>query len=390
MRVCGKLASTNEVVTITLERNKIARIQSGAFPSDIGDPSVWLSAGFHDIQLNGYGGEDFNINAWGGAEEVGNNLPALFEKVAKSGTALLCPTITTNSAEAMLQSLRNLSETLNSAPTYANRVTGVHIEGPYISEEDGPRGAHPLEHVRNPDWEEFQRFQEAAEGRIRILTLAPERPNALPFIEKVAESGVVVAIGHTGADASVIRDAVHAGASLATHLGNGAHSLIRRHPNYIWEQLAHDSLYASLISDGHHLPASVLKSMTRAKGADKTIFVSDSVAMGGLSAGTYMGGRYEVLPTGKIVLAGTPYLAGAGMLLDYCLANAIVATDLTLAQITASASAIPARALGLEGARGHIRIGYSADLTLFRLPATAGDSLEIVATLCAGETIYRA
>ncbi|MCX6380278.1 MAG: N-acetylglucosamine-6-phosphate deacetylase, partial [Armatimonadetes bacterium] len=222
MRVCGKLTSTGEVVTLTLERNKITHIHNGALSADIGDSSVWLSAGFNDIQLNGYGGVDFNLDAWGSASEVSHDLPLLFEKVAKSGTALLCPTLTTNSAEAICQALRNLSKLLNAERTYANRVVGIHVEGPYISEEDGPRGAHPLEHVRNPDWEEFQCFQEAAEGRIRILTLAPERPNALPFIEKVVESGVVIALGHTGADVSVIRDAVHAGATLATHLGNGA------------------------------------------------------------------------------------------------------------------------------------------------------------------------
>jgi len=390
MRVCGKLTSTGEVVTLTIERNTITHIHNGTLFADIGDSSVWLSAGFNDIQLNGYGGVDFNLDAWGSASEVSHDLPLLFEKIATSGTALLCPTLTTNSAEAILQSLRNLSELLNAERTYANRVVGIHVEGPYISEEDGPRGAHPLEHVRNPDWEEFQRFQEAVEGRIRILTLAPERPNALPFIEKAVASGVVIALGHTGADVSVIRDAVHAGATLATHLGNGAHSLIRRHPNYIWEQLAHDSLYASLISDGHHLPASVLKSMTRAKGADRTVFVSDAVALGGLPAGVYMGGKYEVLPTGKIVLAGTPYLAGAGHLLDTCLANALAMTDLTLAQITASASAIPARVLGLEGSRGHIRVGYSADLTLFKVPTEDGTPLNVEATLCAGEVIYRA
>src|SRR5262249_48229077 len=120
---------------------------------------------------------------------------------------------------------------------------------------------------------EFQRWQEAAEGLIRLVTLAPERQGALEFIEKLAEAGIVAALGHTGADPETIRDAVQAGATLSTHLGNGAHNMLRRHPNYLWEQLAEDRLMASIIADGHHLPASVVKCMARVKGADRLILV---------------------------------------------------------------------------------------------------------------------
>src|SRR5262249_8138444 len=158
---------------------------------------------------------------------------------------------------------------LDSDADLAAAVPGLHVEGPYLSPEDGPRGAHPLEHIRPPDWDEFQRFLEAAGGRIRLLTLAPEAEAALPFIERLPAAGIVVAIGHTGADPETIHAAVRAGARLSTHLGNGAHSMIRRHPNYIWEQLACDDLTASVIADGHHLPASVLKCFARVKGAER-------------------------------------------------------------------------------------------------------------------------
>ena len=214
-----------------------------------------------------------------------------------------------------------------------------------------------------------------------------ELPGALPFIEKVAGSGVVVSLGHSGAEPEVIREAVRAGASMSTHLGNGGHALIRRHPNYLWEQLAHDDLYASIITDGHHLPPAVCKSFGRVKGPDKLVLVSDAVALGGLKPGVYAGGRYEVLPTGKIVTAGTPYLAGAGHLLDTCVANALRFTDLSLAQLTRCASTIPARILGLEHRKGHLRVGYDADLTLFRIPDEG--PLDIAATVRMGETVYR-
>ena len=246
----------------------------------------------------------------------------------------------------------------------------------------------PLTYVRDPDWDEFRRFQDAAGGRIRLCTLAPERRGALPFIEKLTEAGVVAALGHTGATPETIRDAVRAGARMSTHLGNGSHSRIARHPNYIWEQLAQDALFAGVIADGHHLPASVFKCFARAKGPDRLALVSDAVALGGLPPGVYSEGRHEVLPSGKITLAGTPYLAGAGHLLDACVANALRFSDLSLAQAVRAASSVPARILGLEERKGRLQVGCDADITAFRVRESG--PLEIVATVCAGEVIFQA
>ena len=167
----------------------------------------------------------------------------------------------------------------------AYSILGIHLEGPYISTEDGPRGAHPLEHVREPDWDEFQQWQDIAEGMIRVVTLAPEKEGAYPFIEKLVANDIIVSLGHTDASAEDIRAAVNAGAKLSTHLGNGAHAVIRRHPNYIWEQLAADELHASLIVDGHHLPPTVVKSMMRAKTLNRCILISDATALAGMPPG---------------------------------------------------------------------------------------------------------
>lgn len=384
MRVCGKRCDTGEAVTLTVENGRIAQIEPGAGSADRGGPDMWLSPGFCDIQINGYGGRDFNQAVWGHNDRIEPALYDLRDLLGRAGTALFCPTITTNSHDAILGSLKVIAAALEADAHLAASVPGLHVEGPYIATEDGPRGAHPLEHVRDPDWNEFQAWQDAARGRIKILTLAPERPGALPFIEKLAEAGVVAAIGHTGADPETIRDAVKAGASLSTHLGNGAHNMLRRHPNYIWEQLAEDGLRASLITDGHHLPESVVKVMARVKGPDRTLIVSDAVSLGGLEPGLYHEGRYEVLPSGKVILAGTPYLAGAGHLLDTCVANALRFTDFTLAQVIDCVTANPASLLGLGDRKGRIAPGFDADLTLFRVPDTG--PLQIVATLCAGAT----
>lgn len=392
MNICGRHYITGEVTTLTTSDGHIESLRAteGEWDQgkwDLGSPDVWLAPGFCDLQLNGYGGYDFNLNAWGGADEVSNSPEPIFALAAHAGTALLCPTITTNSRESTCTAFATLSRVLDLNPLLARAVPGLHLEGPYIASEDGPRGAHPLEHVRDPDWDEFRTFQDAAGGRIRICTLAPERPGALPFIERLVASGVVVALGHTGADPETIRDAIRAGARLSTHLGNGAHSRIARHPNYIWEQLAQDELFASLIADGHHLPPAVLKCFARAKGAERLALVSDAVSLGGLGPGVYGGGRFEVLPSGKVVLAGTPYLAGAGHLLDTCIANCLRYTDLTLPQVVRSVTEVPARILGLETHKGHLQIGYDADLTLFRRQSDG--AIEIAATVCGGEIVYR-
>lgn len=387
-KICGRLCDTGEVVTLSVAGGRIVSIQSGGTEAGLGGPDLWLAPGFFDLQVNGYGGHDFNLGNDAEVTENPHDFGPLFDALARSGTALVCPTVITQSFERMAAALSRISRALDREPSWARRVPGIHLEGPYFAPEDGPRGAHPLEHVRDPSWDEFRRFQDAAGGRIKLCTLAPERPGALPFIGRLVETGVTVALGHTAAPAEAIRDAVSAGARLSTHLGNGSHALLPRHPNYIWEQLACDNLYATIIADGEHLPASVVKCFARAKGTDRLALVSDSVRLGGLPAGVYDGGRHEVLPTGRIVLAGTPYFAGAGALLDVCVANALRFTDLSLAQVADCVSAVPARILGLENRKGYLQLGHDADLTLFRVPEAG--PLEVAATVCAGEVIFHA
>src|SRR5205807_8371003 len=131
------------------------------------------------------------------------------------------------------------------------------------------------------------RLQDAAGGRIRLVTLAPEHEGALAFIDRLVDSGVVVALGHTGASGSRIRDAIRAGARLSTHLGNGCHALLPRHDNYLWEQLAADELWASIICDGHHLPPPVVRCLLRVKTPTRTILTCDAGSLAGLPPGRY-------------------------------------------------------------------------------------------------------
>ncbi|MDD3671830.1 MAG: amidohydrolase family protein, partial [Sphaerochaetaceae bacterium] len=222
---------------------------------------AYVSPGFIDIQVNGYMGMDYSS-----ATLQPEHLESMVRSMAATGTTQHCPTIVTASQDRILRNLELIRTTRDASPLLQHAIPGIHVEGPYISGADGARGTHDAAFVRNPDLNEFKEWQDAAKGLVKIVTLAPETKGALRFIEEVAATGVVVAIGHTQAKPAEILKAVEAGARLSTHLGNGSPTMINRLRNHIWPQLACDKLVASIITDGDHLPAEVVKTYTRAKG----------------------------------------------------------------------------------------------------------------------------
>ncbi len=240
----GLLAETGRPAEIRINSSHIRSIN----PLDPA-PSLWLAPGFIDIQVNGYAGYDLNS-----PDVTADTVAHCVRSLWLAGVTAVCPTVTTQSESSICRSLRAIREACEADPLIARSIVCIHVEGPHISPEDGARGAHPLEHVRPPTLDEYRRWQDAAGGRIGIITLAPEHPGSLEYIRAVVAEGVVVALGHTAASEDQILAAVNAGASLSTHLGNGSHALIDRHRNYIWDQMAEDRLMASLIFDGHHLP----------------------------------------------------------------------------------------------------------------------------------------
>jgi len=295
--------------------------------------------GLFDLQVNGFGGVDFNSPA-----TTSQDVVRAIELIQATGVTRFLPTLITSSFERFSQCARTLSHTRHAA------IVGLHMEGPYLAAEDGPRGAHPREHVTRASTDDFERRQQAASGAIRLVTLAPEVPGAIPLIEHLVSCGVRVAIGHTAATPEQIREAVRAGASLSTHLGNGCAQELPRHPNLIWEQLAADDLSASLIVDGHHLPPATVKVMIRAKTPARTILVTDAMAAAGGMPGTYELNGEQVLMSedGRVSPPGKPWLAGSSLTLDRAVANAIEFTGLPLETVWAMASTQPARYLGLQ------------------------------------------
>ena len=341
--------------------------------------NTWIAPALIDIQVNGFAGFDLNV-ATVTSEDVSEMVRALW----RVGTGFLCPTVVTGSFEGIRNSLRAILKACEADPLIAHSVLGIHLEGPYISAEDGPRGAHPLEHVREPDWDEFQRWQDIAEGQITIVTLAPEKKGASPFIEKLVANGIVVALGHTDASADDIRAAIDAGARLSTHLGNGAHALIRRHPNYIWEQLGADELWASLIVDGHHLPPTVAKSMIRAKTLDRCLLVSDAVALAGMKPGIYQfaGKSVELTAERCVRLVGTEYLAGSAIELARGIENSVRFAGISLEESVSLATLQPMRLLNAKK-----RIEAQTNLILFEWDP-AHCEINLLATIIGDALVY--
>jgi N-acetylglucosamine-6-phosphate deacetylase len=373
----GRRYENGEPVRITVAGERIAAVEP-AWPTRNAEDWPFVAPGLFDLQINGRGGTWF-----GKAGITPDEVLGVLEQHFRFGLTRLCPTVITNSHEALRGALTALRQACEKATWAARMVPGFHLEGPYISAEDGPRGAHPREHVRPPDWNEFESLQAASGGRICLITLAPELPGAIEFIRRATASGVTVSIGHTAASGPQIAEAVEAGARLSTHLGNGAHPTIRRHPNYIWEQLGDPRLAASVIADGNHLPPSVIRSIIRTKGVRGTILTCDASGIAGCPPGEYTEGemKMEVLQDGRIVVAGQrQLLAGSAADTGRCVTEVMREAGVGLSDAIDMAGRNPSRLLGFEEIR--LRPDSRADLFLFRL--SEPNSLEVLATIAAG------
>ncbi len=376
----GRSIYNDHGISLSLENSRIAEVQT----TEVSPDAPYISPGFLDLQVNGYAGNDYNSPDLSTAE-----IRRIVDLLAASGTTRHLATVITGPTGRIESNLRTIAGAIEADPLLDQAILGIHLEGPYISAEEGARGAHQAKYVHDPDFHEYQGWQEACGNRIRIITLAPERKGALEFIEKVSHGGTVVALGHTGASPQRIREAVEAGARLSTHLGNGSHSMVPRLQNYIWEQLAEDRLHAGIISDGYHLPAEVVKVIARAKGLHRLILVSDVAVMGGKEPGVYEwdGISVRVYEDGHLGLADAEFLAGAGHLLDRCIAQFVRFTGVRIDEAVRLCTTNPAEFLGQKQAGEGFAAGMSADLTLFRWRPGAVE-LDIEKTVLNGQVLY--
>lgn len=377
MKLLARRFDTSEPVKMILAEGRITSIEALGPDDEASESLPWIAPGLIDLQVNGYGGQEFSSD-----DLTVERVATIAAAMDGFGVTQFCPTVTTQSHSCMIHSLGTLNRACEEMPGLARRIPGFHVEGPYLTAENGARGAHPLEYVRPPDFDEFRRFQDTAGGRIRILTMSVEFDGTVEFIRRVCDTGVVVSIGHTAATPEQIAAAVDAGASMATHLGNGSHGTLHRHRNYIWAQLADDRITAGLICDGFHLPPYVVKVFVRAMGIDRCVLVSDLSGLAGLPPGRYQTNlcELEILDNGKLVVAGQrEALAGAGLPIGAGIANVMEYAGVDLSEAIGMATVNPARVLQLSPPR--LAVGEPADLVLFDL----ADGFHVRSTLMGGE-----
>lgn len=367
-------------ISIQVENGRISSIEAKSDKADKDLP--WIGPGFVDLQLNGHIGHNFHRLPY----QEGMVLEVI-SKLWSEGVTSFFPAIGTNSDESIEEVMRSIAKACAEDTLIRSVIQGIHLEGPFISPEEGPRGAHSNDHVKAPDWDLFQRWQEAADGKIKLLTLSPEWSNAIHFISKCVENGITVSIGHTSATAEQIKAAVSAGARMSTHLGNGAHVMLPRHPNYIWEQLAQDELWPSIIADGFHLPDSVLKVIIKTKG-EKVFIVSDANYISGQKPGTYVhptGLKVVLTEEGRIYPLNNPnILAGSAQLIKWGVEHLLRRQLCTLSEAWEMASVRPSAFMNLPSSKG-ITIGSPADLVLFDW---TGDKINVRQTYKDGNLMY--
>jgi len=341
----------------------------------------YCSAGFIDLQINGITGVDFGASSVTAQEAVG-----VLEPLWTGGVTTFCPTVITNTRESLCRSFRVLEEARRLSAEFAACAPCYHLEGPYLSAGDS-RGAHNPAWMRDPCDEEFAALQEAAGGRIGIVTIAPERLGACAFIEKWSRSGVVFAIGHTDADAADIHRAIAAGARLSTHLGNGCPERIHRHRSPVWAQLAADELSASLICDGFHLSPEFTRVAYGLKGRERTILITDAIHVTGLAPGIFeLGGLpVELQASGRVAaLRNAGSLAGSTLRLNRAVPRFRETVGISLEAALQAVTAAPARLLFRWPPGGRLVCGQPANLTVFR---PREDELEILATYLEGRLV---
>lgn len=344
---------------------------------------LFIAPGLIDLQINGYLGDDFNqlpLN--------GQTIISFCQHMWRLGVVKCYPTLITNSFAALREALQVIAETCERYPLVNATIAGIHLEGPFISPLDGARGAHDKQYVCPPNIAWLEAWQAASGNRIKIITLSPEWEGSEAFIAYCKQHGIIASIGHTAATPEQIARAVVAGASMVTHFGNGVQLQLPRHPNYLWEQLAQEELYACVIADGYHLPQQVLKVVHKVKGK-RMVLVSDAVALAGSPAGrytTFIGGEVVLTPAGKLHLAhNEQLLAGSASTLIDGIYHMQQAGITSIDEAWDMASCYPAVLSGLANQSG-LAAGAPADFAVYELDDAGKPNIR--ETYISGQRVY--
>jgi len=369
----------SDYVTITFKKGIIAEIKKS-------EPATgakqYISAGLIDTQVNGWAGVSFSE-----ADLSTDKVNKITEALWKEGVTTYFPTLITIGHERMVENLKVMASATKNK-NYKSATPGFFLEGPYISPDDGFRGAHNKDHIRNPSWSEFSQYIKASDNKIAMIGVAPEKEGAMHFIDQCIKNDIYVSLVHHNASASEVNEAVNRGATVSTHLGNGCANMIHRHNNPLWSQLSNDGLVPSIIGDGHHLRPEEINTFYKVKGIDNIFLVSDATKLSGMPPGIYnwAGNEVEMTESGMLKIAKLGVLAGASFPIRTGIINVMKFTGCSLEEAVTMATKTPAKVFGLED-RGEIKVGLRADFAVFSLEK---DQLKVHKTYVGGQMVYAA
>jgi N-acetylglucosamine-6-phosphate deacetylase len=316
-------------------------------------PSATLAPAFFDVHIHGAAGHDL-------MEATPEALKAVGRFLASRGTGGYLATTVTAPLDETLRALAGLAKLLEAPPSPAQaRPLGIHLEGPFLSHLK--RGVQPQEYLLAPDIAVFDRLFDAAQGHVRLMTLAPELPGAAELAAHATARGVRVSMGHSNATAAETRAAIAAGAVSATHTYNAMRPLDHREPGILGTVLTCDALFAELICDGIHVAPEMVKLWWRAKGPERCLLVTDAMSAAGMPDGEYMLGGFPVqVANGRAMARGV--LAGSVLTLDRALSNFVAFTGAPLDQALRLLTVNPAAMTGLSNQAGSLAVGVPANL----------------------------
>ncbi len=337
------------------------QLPAGVSISDLGDHV--MAAGYVDLHIHGSAGFDV-------MDDIPGALPAIEQLLARHGVTSYFPTTVTASMDKTLRALDRLADAIEAREHARERhpavgepralPLGIHLEGPFISH--ARRGVHPPENLLAPTLASFERFWQAARGRIRMMTIAPELEGAPEVIAKAARRGVCVSLGHSDADFAATERGIAAGARHATPPFTAMRPLDHRSPGILGAVLTDRRLTADIVADGVHLDPAIVKLFANAKGPTQTVLITDAISATGMPDGRYRLGSFEVdVRDGKCMADGR--LAGSVLTMDRAVRNLARFAEWDLAQAVVAASQNPARVARISN-KGALTVGADADFVI--------------------------
>ncbi len=344
---------------VVIEDGVIAQIsQSHATPLPEGEvldfPTATIVPALFDVHIHGSAGHDV-------MEGTPQALGAIGGFLGRHGVGNYLATTVTADIEVTLGSLARLALEMR-RPQLGAQPVGIHLEGPFLSPHK--RGAHPARLLQPPSVQLLDRMWQAAEGQVRLLTIAPELPGADATIARAVELGIRVSMGHSNATLAEARRGVALGAASATHTFNAMRAFDHRDPGLVGEVLTNNGLFAELICDGLHVDPTAVRLFWKMKGRDRGILITDAMSAAGMPDGPYKLGELDVRVEGGRCLIEEKTLAGSTLTLDTGLRNFAHFTGAPLDQVLPLATRNPARMLGLDDRIGEIATGRNADFVL--------------------------